>query len=89
MVHDSKRLTSLLCAFIHQHVTHSPGASEVSDVKRDGTVFVRFTSTGAVPSSLRCDLFQAALHRAGIVSVRTDECRFRLALDQFRDREGR
>jgi hypothetical protein len=83
MVHNSKALLKSLEQFILDNVTGHRSAFEVSGVKQDGTVFVRFRSS-PVESSLQLAFnFIHALNNRNAQFVQTDDCKFRLALDQF------
>lgn len=81
MVHDSKARLRVLNAFIRDAV---PGATvEVSDVKRDGTVFVRFKSGRGSPCDHAVATFVQALRNNGHAFVPHDENQIRLPLQQF------
>lgn len=70
-------------AFIMPAVTHWRFAFEISDVKSDGTVFVRFRSTANQSSISLAEAFRDALSGLGMLFEQTDDNKFRLALDQF------
>lgn len=83
MIHNSKQLTRNVHAFIRTHVTMD-GCYDVSDVKQDGTVFIRFRSSETRSSMEHAELFNRALH--SLVTgewVQTDDRTFRVPLEQF------
>lgn len=82
-VHNSKALTKTLVDFILANVTRHRTSFEVSDVKRDGTVFVRFRSSPRDPAICLAESFCDALNARGFFFVQTDDTKFRMALDQF------
>lgn len=83
MVHDSKARIQSLAAFINEHVKCRKSVFDISAVKRDGTVFVRFTSSTVDPASWYVRLFREALVASGRVFEEPGPCQFRLAIDQF------
>lgn len=83
VVHNSKARTQALVAFILGNVTGHRSAFEVSDVKGDGTVFVRFRSSPHEPAITLAEAFRDALGGSGLLFVQTEDTKFRLALDQF------
>lgn len=87
MVPFARSLHDQLERFIRERITdgHS-GCFEVSTVKRDGTVFVRFKSVGDRPATFLVERFVCELGRDGLSYVQIDNVRFRLALDQFGQR---
>jgi len=84
MVHNSKALTKALAAFITDNIGIPSGAFEVSDVKQDGTVFVKFRSYRDWPASMLAQDFAGGLTNHAKLFVQTTNVQFRLALDQFR-----
>lgn len=82
-VHNSKALAKALEAFILANVTGHRTSFDVSDVKQDGTVFVRFRSTPHDPAIFLAETFRDALSGRGLQFVQTEDTKFRLALDQF------
>jgi hypothetical protein len=82
-VHNSKALIKVLIDFILANVTGHRTSFEVSDVKRDGTVFVRFRSSPHDPAIYLAEAFRDALSGRGLQFVQTEDTKFRLALDQF------
>lgn len=83
MVHDSKSRVRTLAGFITENVKCRKSVFDISAVKRDGTVFVRFTSSTVDPASWYVRLFREALVASGRVFEEPGLCQFRLALDQF------
>lgn len=82
-VHNSKALTKALIDFILANATGHRTSFEVSDVKQDGTVFVRFRSSPHDPAICLAESFRDALNARGLLFVQTEDTKFRLALDQF------
>lgn len=57
---------------------------EVSDVKSDGTVFVRFKSTiEGLAATTAADVFERQMKADERMFLRTDDVKFRLALEEF------
>lgn len=83
MIHDSRRLVQNLIDFISANVTPHGTAFDVSGVKGDGTVAVRFRSSIVESSNELAYRFGAALNARKLQFVQTDDCKFRLALAQF------
>jgi hypothetical protein len=83
MVHDSKARTKALVQFILANACGHRTSFEVSDVKSDGTVFVRFRSSPHDPAVFLAEEFSRALNAQGLQFVQTEDTKFRLALDQF------
>ena len=83
MVHDSKARVRTLAEFIKENVGCQKSVFDISAVKRDDTVFVRFTSSTVDPASWYVRLFREALVASGRVFEEPGPCQFRLALDQF------
>lgn len=83
VVHNAKARTKALEAFILENVTGHRTSFEVSDVKQDGTVFVRFRSSPHTPAIVLAESFSGSLGARGLQFVQTDDTKFRLALDQF------
>lgn len=81
---DKKALTRNLVAFIMEHVIGHRTAFDVSDVHRDGTVFVKFRSYMSWDSHTLATTFNRALWGANKPFVQSDDRTFRVALDQFR-----
>jgi len=83
MVHDSRARTQALVQFIMENVVGHRSAFEVSDVKQDDTVFVRFRSYLKWSAMELSEDFNHALwaHRKDF--VQTGDVQFRLRLDQF------
>jgi len=84
MVHNSKALIQVLLQFILKVVTGHRTAVEVSPVKADGTVFIKFRSSPVESASELSYRFVEQLNLKRIQFVQTDDHKFRLALDQFR-----
>jgi len=87
MVHNSNARIEVLSAFILEHVADYRSHFEISDVKQDGTVFVKFRGTaagsfGATPQTLG-QRFGEALKNTNRLFQQLDVHKFRLALDQF------
>jgi hypothetical protein len=87
MVHHSNARIQNLTKFILHNVADYKSHFEVSDVKQDGTVFVRFKSVEAgtyrgTASELAGRFFRA-LTEARYTFVQVDVGKFRLPLDQF------
>jgi len=83
MVHDSKARVRTLAGFIREHVSHNTSVFDISGVKRDGTVFVKFSSSTVDPASWYVRLFREALEGSNRLFEQPAPCQFRLALDQF------
>ncbi len=83
-MHNSKAFTRNLVAFVMEHVIGHRTAFDVSDVKRDGTVFVKFRSYMQWDSHSLAVSFNKALWEHDKLFAQTDDRTFRLALDQFR-----
>ena len=83
MVHNSKAHTKALVQFILANATGHRTSFEVSDVKSDGTVFVRFRSSPYDPAIFIAEEFSKALNAQNLQFVQTEDTKFRLALDQF------
>ncbi len=83
VVHDSKARTKALVQFILENATGHRTSFEVSDVKGDGTVFVRFRSSPHDPAIVLAETFSRALNAQNLQFVQTEDTKFRLALDQF------
>ena len=84
MVHNNKALTKTLEAFIIDNLGIPTGAFEVSDVKQDGTVFVKFRSYRDWPASMLAQDFAGGMTNHAKLFAQTTHVQFRLALDQFR-----
>jgi|SRR6478609_1046831 len=85
-VHNSRAKLRALEGFIARalsHVTGDRAAFELSDVKGDGTVFVRFRSTDKVSSIFLAETFRDALNGLSIQFEQTDDTKFRASLDAF------
>ena len=83
MVHNSKARTRALISFLLEEVIENQQAYEVSDVKQNGTVFVRFRSVTEAAATASACAFQDALEAFGARFQRPEEHKFRLALEQF------
>lgn len=83
LVHGSKARTKALVRFILDNVSGHRTSFEVSPVKGDGTVFVRFRSSPHDPAIFLAEAFRDALGGHGLRFVQTEDTKFRLALDQF------
>lgn len=83
MVHNSKQRVKALEDFIYANVIGHRTAFQVSDVKQDGTVFVRFRSAHIWSAMDITRSFTQELTRLGKAFVQTDDNKVRLALDQF------
>lgn len=83
MVHDSKARVRTLAAFIIENVGCRKTVFDISAVKRDHTVFVKFSSSTVDPASWYVRLFREALVASGRAFEEPAPCQFRLALDQF------
>jgi hypothetical protein len=81
MVHHSKSRRQNLTKFIMANVADA--AFEVSDVKRDGSVFVRFRTHLGCPGATMAADFSAALRRGMFQFTQTSDIQIRLTLDQF------
>jgi hypothetical protein len=84
MVHNSKALIAALANFIVFHLEMSKSLFEISDVKRDGTVFVKFRSDDAAAAATYTESFGQALQFAKKDYVQTDDNKVRLSLEQFK-----
>lgn len=85
MVYNSKAATRNLEQFIYSNVIGYRSAFQVSDAKRDGTVFVRFRSVHIWTAMEIADMFGQELTRLGKDFTRTDDNKVRLPLSQFGD----
>lgn len=83
MVHNSKALLKSLESFILQNVVAQRSAFDVSGVKADGTVFVRFRSTDTASATQLAFDFIDHLSRRRARYTQTDDHKFRLPIDQF------
>ena len=86
VVHNAKAKSRALEGFIARsisHLTSNHAAFQLSDVKGDGTVFVRFRSTDEVSSIRLAETFRDALNGLSIRFEQTDDTRFRALLDAF------
>ena len=83
MVPFSKSRVRTLTGFIREHVSHNTSVFDISGVKADGTVFVKFTSSTVDPASWYVRLFREALVASNRQFEQPAPCQFRLALDQF------
>lgn len=83
MVHHSKARTQHLSQFIIANVACATGAFTISDVKQDGTVFVKFRSVEDRTSLNLVQEFNAVLWREQMKFTQTDDRTIRLALNQF------
>lgn len=83
VVHNSKALTKALEAFILARVTGHRTSFEVSDVKADGTVFVKFRSSPVDSATDHARRFRESLEGTNRPYVQTQECIVRLALNLF------
>ena len=83
MVADSRKRTKALEQFIVFHMEIPKSLFEVSDVKRDGTVFVKFRSSDYADAMTLTESFGQALQYAKKDYVQTDDNKVRLALEQF------
>jgi hypothetical protein len=82
-VHNAKSLTKALVSFILENATGHRTSFDVSDVKGDGTVFVRFRSSPHDPAVVLAEGFSRALNARNMAFVQTDDNKFRLPLEQF------
>jgi hypothetical protein len=83
MVHHSKSRIQHLTQFIIANVAAATNAFVISDVKQDGTVFVKFRSAGDRSGMDLAQEFNAALWRGQLKFTQLDDRTIRLALDQF------
>ncbi len=83
MVPHGKARLKALEQFILANATVYSSAFEISDVKGDGTVFVRFRSSPVYSAISIAEAFRDALNGHKLQFVQTDDNKFRLALDQF------
>lgn len=83
MVPNSKERMHALEVFIFHHVTIAWSCFEVSDVKKDGTVFVKFRSGPGATASELSRRFSKALLDTGYQFVQPEDVKFRLPLTQF------
>jgi hypothetical protein len=85
-VHNARAKLRALEGFVArsvQHLTGDRNAFQLSDVKGDGTVFVRFRSTDKVSSINLAETFRDALNGLSIRFEQTDDTKFRASLDAF------
>ncbi len=87
MVHHAKARTQALSKFILDNVVGHKTAFEISDVKQDGTVFVKFRSYMEWPAMSLASDFNRALCRSNLLFTQTSDKQIRLALDQFAHEE--
>ncbi len=85
--HGSAAQLRDLTGFILDRVVGSRTSFEVSDVKRDGTVFVRFRSGQGHSATYLIDNFVIALNRHAVAHALPDENKVRLSLKAFAARE--
>jgi hypothetical protein len=83
MVPNSHERLHALDVFIFHHVTINWSLFEVSNVKKDGTVFVKFKSGVRVSASELSKLFLRALESTGYSYTQPDDVKFRLPITQF------
>lgn len=84
VVHGSKARTKALEQFILSNVVGHRTAFEVSDVKADGTVFIRFRSYMDWSAMYLTSCFTQSLTRAGhLTFTQTDDNKVRLDLAHF------
>jgi hypothetical protein len=83
MVHHSSARINALINFIIEHTKTDKSTFQVSDVKRDGTVFVKFRSSSTIPALFLAECFNRALWSANMQFTQTTDVQFRLSLDQF------
>lgn len=83
VVHDCRARAKALAQFIIERADCHRTSFELSDVKGDGTVFVRFRSSTQAPAIVHAESFRDALNAGGILFDQTEDTKFRLALDQF------
>lgn len=81
-VHDSRARLRALRSFLLT-LGMSPAAFEVSDVKGDGTVFVRFRSVDGESSNELGERFQEALEGHGLPYMMPEVTKFRIELARF------
>lgn len=84
MVHHSKARIATLREFIGEFADPTITLGhEVSDVKADGTVFVRFRSTTESAARHSADALAEAFDDHLVVYERIEDFKFRLKIDQF------
>ena len=83
MVHDSTARVRTLAEFIIENVGCHKSVFDISAVKRDGTVFVKFISSTVDPASWYVRLFREALVTSNRQFEEPGPRQFRLALNQF------
>lgn len=84
MVHHSNARTATLTRFIMDNVPGCTSAAlEVSPVKRDGTVFIKFRSSAEASAAQLTSSFAEALREAGRAYAQVDVNKVRLPLEQF------
>lgn len=83
VVHGAKARTTTLVRFIMENVTNRRSAFEVSDVKSDGTVFVKFRSSPVDSASDLTRRFRVSLEGTNRRFEAVSTTQVRLALDQF------
>lgn len=83
MVHNSKALLQTLSTLITESVTDCKSGFELSPVKADGTVFVRFRSTDTASANELAYRFIEVLSLKRAQYTQTDDHKFRLPLTQF------
>jgi hypothetical protein len=83
MFHNSRAMKQDLVDFITAHVTGHRVAFDLSNVKGDGSVTVRFRSSTEESSDELSYRFHAALNARMMDFVQTDDNKFRVPLAQF------
>ena len=81
--HNGKARLKALTALILEQVTGHRTSFEISDIKADGTVFVRFRSSPVDPASFLVGEFTSFLEARGVTYTRPDDTRFRFAIDEL------
>lgn len=81
-LHNSRALLAKLVNFLGG-LTLPIGKYEVSDLKADGTVFIRCMSNHSVSAECAALVLLMGLTSRKLKFAQTDKFKFRLALDQF------
>ena len=83
MVANSRSRTRNLVLFVMDNVTRERTCFDVSSVKQDRSVFVKFRSNSMISASEFVRRFIEALERHNLTYVQFEATKFRLAIDQF------
>lgn len=89
IVVGAKRRVKAVKELLRSRITDDRSSYDVSDVKRDGTLFVRFHSTNSAPARITAAAFEAVLIEMKVEFSRENgEPKYRMRADQFGNDEG-